>query len=134
MKIVLANVENPRLEFRNCEKFSDDSGFKTDLYVRSGSFALETTFYFESFPLTEFIKGLSEMAESLKGSALLKPMWEDDFLKFEMLDLGHLAVTGEFTQHTPYEQKLKFGFETDQTAILPFRDDLKTLYEMEGAK
>ena len=130
MNIVLAtNKQDPLLELRNCEKFHDGSGFKAEVFVRSGGFALETTFYFESFPLKQCIENLSEMAETLKGSALLKPMWEDDFIKFEMLGLGHLAVTGEFTQYSPYEQKLKFGFETDQTAILPLRDDFRILHQ-----
>jgi hypothetical protein len=135
MDIVLAtNTDNPRLEFRDCEKFGDDSGFKTDVFVRSGDFALQTTFYFEKFPLTECIKSLSEMAESLTGSAILKPMWEDDFIMFEMLDLGHLSVTGKFTQHSPYEQKMKFGFETDQTAVRPLSEGLKLLNDFQGVR
>lgn len=132
MNIVLAtNSENPRLELRHCKRFGDNSGFKAELYVRSGGFTLQTDFYFERWPLDDFIEKLSLMSERLIGDAVLKPMWEDDFIKFEMLDLGHVAITGEFATHSPYKQKLIFGFETDQTVLITFRDDLRLLSELD---
>lgn len=128
MKIVLATNSNDRhLEFRNCKKFGDHSGYQTDLIIRSGGLALETPFYFEDFPLNQCIEDLSSMAETLQGRATLKPTWEEDYLDFAMLDLGHVAITGEFTRYSPYEQRFKFGFQTDQTIIIPLRDDLVRL-------
>jgi hypothetical protein len=119
--------EETKLELRNCNKFEDGSGYRTDLIVLSGGFGLEIEFFFEVPALGHFIKNLAEMGSSLAGEALLKPMWEDDYIKCEMLDLGHLSVCGVFTQHSPHLQQLRFAFESDQAALSLFLSQLRKL-------
>lgn len=130
MDIVLAmKSEDAFLIFRNCNKFRDGSGYQVSLSMRSGGFRLETEFFFEEFSLHQFVAGLTEMDKTLTGKATLKPMWENDFVEFAMDKLGHVTITGEFTEYGSLEQKLSFGFETDQTCLAPLRDRLIRLSE-----
>lgn len=119
--------EETKLELRNCNRFEDGSGYRTDLIILSGGFSLEIEFFFEEPSLGQFIKNLAEIELSLAGEAVLKPMWEDDYIKCEMLDLGHLLVCGEFTQHSPHSQQLRFAFDSDQAALSPFLLHLRKL-------
>lgn len=130
MDITLAHTsETSFLIFRNCNKFRDGSGYCVDLVMRSGAFQLDTTFYFEDWPLKQFLEGLSQMNESLTGKATLRPMWEKDYIEFEATTLGHIEIVGEFTSYEPLEQRLRFGLETDQTCLVPLVKGLKQLSE-----
>jgi hypothetical protein len=130
MDITLANSsEDARLVFQNCHKFDDGSGYCVDLRMRSGDFQLGTTFYFEDWPLKQFIEGLMKMNETLTGKATLKPMWEDDYIELAATTLGHIEIVGEFAQYGSFEQRLKFGLETDQTCLQPLISGLKRLTE-----
>ncbi|MGD9629100.1 MAG: hypothetical protein AB7V18_07635 [Pyrinomonadaceae bacterium] len=122
--------EQTKLELRNCNKFEDGSGYSVDLIVLSEGFGLEIEFFFEQWPLNQFIGSLTEMESSLRGEAVLKPMWEDDYIKLEMLELGHLLVQGGFTQHSPHFQQLSFAFGSDQSALGPFLIDLRKLIQL----
>jgi hypothetical protein len=128
MDIILqTNSHEKRLELRNCKKFGDGSGYAVSIFARSGNFSAEIDFYFEEYPLEQFLKNLALMSRTLKGTAILKPMWEDDFVEVKALNLGHISVTGELSQLSDYSQKLSFGFETDQTALAPFVEQLSNL-------
>lgn len=130
MDITLAHMsETSFLIFRNCNKFQDGSGYCVDLLMRSGAFQLDTRFYFEDWPLKQFWEGLLKMNESLTGKAILRPMWEKDYIEFAATTLGHIEIVGEFALYGPLEQRLKFGLETDQTCLVPLIEGLKRLSE-----
>lgn len=130
MDIVVAQTsEECFLIFRSCNKFDDSSGYRVDLWMRSGGFQLETAFYFEEWSLRQFINSLTDMDRTLTGRATLKPMWETDYVELAMTSLGHVGVTGEFIHAREFDQRIKFGFETDQTCLAPLRDKLKLLSE-----
>lgn len=98
MQIILpTNSENKKLEFRSCKKFGDASGYKVEVYVKSGTFTAEIDFYFEEFPLQKFIDDLTEMKLNLTGEATLKPLFEDDYITMTALSLGHISVEGQFS-------------------------------------
>ena len=133
MKIVLpTNSEDKKLEFYNCKKFGDGSGYRVDVHIYSNGFSAKTDFFFEEFSLGQFIESLSQMSITLQGKALLKPMWEDDHIEMTLLELGHVAVRGEFKRISEYTQQLNFGFETDQTALAPFTEQLRELSNSVG--
>ena len=127
MDIILAtNTDNPTLQFRNVSRFSDGSGYGAELLVRSRAFSVELPFYFEVEPLRELIANLDEMDKILKRKALLKPMYEDDFIEFEIDEsTGHVEVRGEMFEHSEMPQSLTFEFQTDQTCLAPLVRELK---------
>ena len=126
MDIALAtNTDNPTLQFRNVGRFSDGSGYSAELIVRSRGFSVELPFYFEVEPLQKFINNLEGMGRSLKGKAILKPMYEDHFIEFEMGSSGHVIVRGQMIEYSEMSQSLKFEFQTDQTCLAPLVQDLQ---------
>lgn len=128
MNIILpTNSENKKLEFRNCKKFGDRSGYKVEVYVKSGTIIAEIDFYFEEFPLRKFIDDLTKINLNLIGEATLKPLFEDDYITMAALPLGHVSVEGQFSVIGEYDQRLSFGFETDQTTLPEFLEQLKNL-------
>ncbi|HEX7965232.1 MAG TPA: hypothetical protein VF651_05905 [Gammaproteobacteria bacterium] len=132
MEIVLqTNKENPSLVFQNVTRFRDSSGYAVDLSIASGAFSAIYPFYFEEYPLTEFISSLSAMDETLSGKATLKPMWEKQFIEFIAGNSGHVTVRGELLEHGAFTQKLAFGFKTDQTCLGPFIRALKSMQTMD---
>lgn len=130
MDIVVAHPsEEFFLVLGSCNKFDDGSGYVANLRMRSGGFQLETEFVFEEWSLQQFISGLTDMDSTLSGKAVLKPMWETDYVELEMTSLGHVNIIGEFVQQGDFDQMIKFGFETDQTLLAPLRDKLRLLSE-----
>lgn len=130
MDIVVAHPsEKSFLVLGSCNKFDDGSGYVANLWLRSGGFQFETEFFFEVWSLQQFISGLTDMDRTLNGKAVLKPMWETDYVELAMTSLGHVSVTGEFVQPGDFDQMIKFGFETDQTCLAPLRDKLRLLSE-----
>ena len=127
--VLMTNTDNPSFEFRNGERFGDDSGFRVDLWVRSSGLSFELPFYFEKYSLEQFIIGITEMNQTLKGNAVLKPLYEPNIVEFEMNNVGGLWVRGEMTEYTSKLQKVNFEFKTDQSCLAPFLKDLSSFME-----
>lgn len=116
------------LRLSNVEKFSDGSGFRCDLAVRSGGFTCQYPFYFDADLLADAIDSLRRMITGLPGLATIKGRYEADFLCFELNKLGHLFVPGELHEHGELSQSLKFAFKTDQTVLAPLAQELAVLH------
>jgi len=126
MDIALAtHTDNQTLVFRNVGRFSDGSGYRAELLVRSRGFCVEFPFYFEVEPLRGFIEQLEQMDQTLKGKAVLKPMYEDHFIEVELSSAGHVTVRGQVIEYSEMPQSLKFEFNTDQTCLAPLIRELK---------
>jgi hypothetical protein len=117
------------LRLSNIEKFSDSSGYRCDLSVRSGGFVCERPFYFDDWHLSEAIKMLRTMIECMPGEAVLKGMWEDHFIRFKVNHLGHVVVSGELFEYAELAQSIKFAFRTDQTVLDPLLRDFVSIQE-----
>jgi hypothetical protein len=126
MDIVLrTNTSAPKLELTNIRRFSDGSGYVSNILVVSDGFSAARPFYFEETMLAGFLKEIEEMDRSLTGKARIGPMYEDDYIEFEMGVTGQVTVRGELIEYAPEENRLKFGFETDQTCLRPLLHDLR---------
>jgi hypothetical protein len=126
MDVVLrTNTSDPALALRDVQRFADGSGFKTLLVVRSRGFVAEDSFYFEPEPLAAFLEALERMDRTLSGSALLKPVFEEQFLELEMGRLGRVTVRGELHEYSASPQHLRFEFETDQTCLATLVADVR---------
>lgn len=58
-------------------------------------------------------------------AALLRTPYEDDFIRLELSPRGCVSVTGGSREDSDLDQRLRFGFTTDQTALGPFARDLR---------
>ncbi len=121
--ILQTHTTNPALEFRSIEVYADGSGAGCYLVVQSGGFRAERPFYVEQWSLKQFITQLNTLDQSLEGTATLRPLYEDDWIKLEVTKLGHVIVTGELFEHTAEPQSFRFAFTTDQTCLRPLVDD-----------
>jgi hypothetical protein len=119
------NHQDPALSLLSVERFAGESGYRVMLEVRSRGFELRAPFYFEPAALSRFIDELDAMDLRLSGSAKLKPMWEEHFIDLTLTALGRIVVCGEVFEYSDHPQHLRFEFETDQTVLRPFINDLK---------
>ncbi len=112
------NDETKVLKFANFKQFGSGDG-STLLAVRSGPFGVSNfPFHFDSRSLSTFLASLKEMNHSLQGeTAVLKPLYEDQLLCFQMLPNGKVWVSGKVQQYNEKTQVLTFAFLTDQTCL-----------------
>lgn len=127
MDIVLAtNTEDPFLALKDLERHADGSGYGCKLSVRSTWLTADLPFFFEAQALTVFIAALREMDRTLTGEALLKPMWEEPYLRLEADHRGRIHVSGLMIYYDGNNQQVRFGFVTDQTCLPRLISDLTT--------
>lgn len=118
MDIVLAtNTENPFLALTDVERYVDGSGYGCNLLVRSIWLTAVYPFFFEPHPLNEFIAALGKIDRTLKGVAVLKPMWEESYVRLEGDGLGRVRVSGLLIGNDGNDQRVHFEFKTDQTCL-----------------
>ena len=116
------NNQESKLEFQNVEKYSDHSGFCAHIYVKSDGFTGKVFCTFGEYPMDEFISQLESCDKSLKGEAILKPEYDNWFLKFSMNHTGGIGIEGLLYS---IDHQLEFAFLTDQTCLSKFIKDLR---------
>jgi hypothetical protein len=60
-------------------------------------------------------------------SAGLRTRYEDNFVRLQVSRRGVVTVSGTITEYGALDQVLRFAFETDQTVLRPFAEDLAAL-------
>jgi hypothetical protein len=119
--ILATNNDDPALELRSVERFSDGSGFCSEMFVCCHGFSAARPFYFSERSFRAALKALRRMDEQLQGEARFDEDWEQDqFLQFTMRSQGHVFVSGQLVLLTGHTNRLSFSFETDQTCLAPF--------------
>jgi len=125
MDIILAtNTQNPFLALTDVERYADGSGYGCNISVRSAWLTAAYPFFFESHPLTEFIAALGKMDRTLEGEAVLKPMWEEPYIRLKGDGLGRVRVSGLLIDNGGNDQRAHFEFEADQTCLARLIADL----------
>jgi hypothetical protein len=117
------------LRLSNVEKFEDGSGYRCDLSVRSGAFAYDGPFFFHDAFVVNSMTAIKKMMAGKPGEAVLKGQYEDDAIRFQMNQLGHVTVSGLLLENGGHTQSLKFEFMTDQTVFGPLLRDLAALHQ-----
>lgn len=136
MRIVAETIElqthstHKVLRFSNVEKSRSGEEYACQLFVRSGDYSCARPFDFDNRYLQDTIIRLKQMDEGTPCSAMLKSPWEDDCLRFESNDMGHVQVSGELYERSDHSQSLKFSFRTDQTVLGPLIADLETISQV----
>lgn len=121
------NRDDAVVRLSQIEKFTDGSGYGCQLFVKSGSFTYDGSFYFDNNQLQTAVAALREMDANLSGEAVLKGTWEEDHIRIAVNEMGHVIVSGALFLQSDLPQALKFMFKTDQSVIKPFLDDLGSL-------
>ena len=121
--VTLGSEEGPHFSIAKVERFTDDSGWRGLLTIRSGSFALiGHSFYFDD--LLPFRDQIRLIYRDLEGSATLRPRYEYDSLEVVAASRGHVVVRGHFETYTPETHKLDLEFVLDQTFLPPLISSL----------
>ena len=84
--------------------------------VKSGEFSGASNFCISESLLKDTISALSKMYNSLKGKYQMNDYDSDDFMCFEMENLGHMTITGQLggSYNIPF---LKYQIQADQTIL-----------------
>jgi hypothetical protein len=127
MDITLQTNSDDTLEMRGIELLEDNSAYQMQLVVSSNGFAGNISLFIEPQQYNKFIDELDTMNTTLSGSATMKPLWEDDYIRIECNKKGQLTVSCELFEHSDFDKYLKLSFMTDQTCLTPFIKDLKSI-------
>lgn len=124
--------QDTALALRDVRPFREGQGFgfECNLEVRSRGFAATIPFVIEHEPVTNFLTQLDRIDRDVRGQALLKPVFEDPYIEFEVLRTGHVKVRGSLIVHSEMTQEMRFEFATDQTVLRPFLEDLHRALNM----
>jgi hypothetical protein len=120
------NDDSKLLQMKDIEKLRPD-GYRCVLCVRSGGSSCERPFYFDDSSFPDAVAALRTMNASLAGATTIKGRWEEDFIYIEANEFGHVFVSGEIVEYAEIPQRLKFGFQTDQTVLGPLVRDFESL-------
>lgn len=86
---------------------------------------------FSTGVLRGFMEELEKCYETLRGKAVYKRLWENDFaFTLEMTDSGHAVVNGTFQEDPVMNNKLTFELQTDQTYVKPVISDLRKIIRL----
>jgi hypothetical protein len=121
--------ESTVMRMSNIEKFLPEVAYSCQLTVNSGGLAYLGNFWFDDTNLARSIEAIRQMIAGQPAEAVLQYRFEKDFVRFKMNHLGHVAVTGELFDYGIPQQKLKFGFMTDQTVLAPLLRDLLVVHQ-----
>jgi hypothetical protein len=114
--ITLGASEAEFLEVSSIERFSDQSGYSSQLSVGSGRFSCTRhPFYFDD--LDGFTKALAKAYDRVGGKARLAHTYEKDVIEIEVLRAGQVSVACFIVEHGPPYQELRFAFGCDQTFL-----------------
>src|SRR5262245_22065740 len=131
--IALQVSEDEFLEITSIERFSDRSGYSSQLSVGSGRFSCTRhPFYFED--LEGFTKALAKAYERIGGKGRLAHRYERDIIEIEVLRAGQVTVIGFIVEGGPPHQELRFGFGCDQTFLPELLRSLEPGGQRAGAK
>ncbi len=126
MDIILHTQTNdPALTFQNLSVFPDGSEGECLLIVRSGWLSASFPFRFSVRELLQFVSDLEALNETLDGTAVLRPQWEDHRLILSGNRRGGIEVSGELIDYAELSQRVSFRFLTDQTCLSPLISDFR---------
>lgn len=92
------------------------------VHVVSGDFSGSTNFCVKHKAIEEFLDSLKSLYETLFGESNIIDTDSNDFIKFQYIKNGHIAVNGQIGG-SYNEQFLKFCFDIDQTYLNEFIAD-----------
>ena len=120
------NTETERLSFAT--RYLVYINFTFDLSVLSDNFSGTSHFCVRRDQLEKMCSDLTNMHLTLTGTTILDDNDSDGFVEFEIEPNGRLTVSGQ-VGGTHEDHFVKFKFQTDQTCIQPFVQDIKSLLE-----
>lgn len=118
------NSKSERLSFAT--KYLVRMNFTFDLTVLSDGFSGTSHFCVRREQLEILCSELSNMHLTLFGTSILEDNDSDSYVEFEIEPYGRLFVSGQ-VGGTHENHFVKFKFQTDQTCIPSFVQDLKSL-------
>ncbi|HTD41825.1 MAG TPA: hypothetical protein VK671_14445 [Mucilaginibacter sp.] len=116
------------------ESTSHFGGYDTRsiIEINSGNFKVKSTMHVTTGEIFEFCKKLLTANEELKGDVHFNNYERDlDFnLKYDVN--GHISVIGKYSDHSEFDNRLDFDFESDQTYIQSTLRQLHAIAEKYG--
>jgi len=105
---------------------------RAEIIIKSGNFQVKSAFYTSTGEVFSFYQQLKDCNSKLKGSAIYDSY--ESNLKFTASydDLGHVKISGDFSENFPSENELTFSFASDQSFIKYTLDELTAFVKKYG--
>ena len=100
--------------------------------IKSGNFQVRSTFYTSTGELFEFYERIKKCNEVLKGFVLYENYEKNLSMKASYDDLGHLEISGTFSENDNFRNKLNFEFNSDQSFIRYTIEELELIATQYG--
>jgi hypothetical protein len=123
----LSSGDKDKIELSRFEILADE-GYKCQLSLVSGPFTADIEFWFDISSAKEVVTCLEHIYDKPRAEAKLAFRYEQPYIQFKGDGLGHIEISGLLTYGPPF-QRLEFTFQSDQTLVSPFVDELKALIE-----
>jgi hypothetical protein len=85
--------------------------------ISSGNFKVRSSMYVTTGEIFEFYKKLSIANEELKGDVHFDNYEGNLSFNLRYNVNGHISIMGKYSEHSEFDNRLEFDFESDQTYI-----------------
>ena len=110
------------IALKDIENFKS-AGCRALLVVNSNGFMCNRRFEFDN--AKEFLEKIVLMNKSLNGEAILGEGFSENFIRLSASKFGHIDIEGSILRYGEVDQKLEFGFRTDQTLLQKLINDFE---------
>lgn len=130
MNTAVLKYENNFIRISDFTYHNNDIYYNTDfnLEIRSDVFSGIAPCEYDIKEFRKFTDELTEMYNFKRQTVSLNEICYGSEVKFEADKIGHILVSGEIFGRT-MGHSMKFMFTIDQTALMPFIEQLKVLIE-----
>jgi hypothetical protein len=105
---------------------------RSTLEIKSGNFKVKSTFWTSTGELFNFFQGLKECNTKLSGTATYNSYEGNLNIKASYNNIGHVNISGSFSEQNQFQNNLKFEFLSDQSFIKYSVDQLALIASKYG--
>jgi hypothetical protein len=105
---------------------------RSTLEVKSGNFKVKSTLWTSTGELFNFFQGLKECNTKLSGTVIYNSYEGNLNIKASYDNLGHVNISGSFSEQNQFDNNLEFEFVSDQSFIKYSVDELELIVSKYG--
>ncbi len=90
---------------------------RSTLEIKSGNFSVKSTLWTSTGEIFEFFQQLKDCNNKLAGTATYNSYEGNLHISASYDNLGHVNISGNFSEQNQFDNELQFEFHTDQSFI-----------------
>jgi len=108
------------------------SDLKAGIKIKAGNFSVESGLYSSTGELYELFQSLEKCNQDLRGTVKFSNYEHNLTLVMVYDQLGHINISGSFSEMNEHANKLIFAFKSDQTFIANTLRELSAIVDKYG--